>query len=373
MSDAAPNRTLYVIRQGPPSLEAALLSGLLSPPEAAGHAAVCLLRTVAPWPALAGAQVVAVPAPEGRRWSASGRTVRTVADLAKAVNATLIHSLGAEAQVVGGRAAKRAGLPALWSQLGVPTWGDWVHVSAAMASGGAILTFAQAALAAQRRLPKGRRARRLSPGVGVPAEARSARQRHARTALALPADGIVAALAGPVCHADDALATFLRAGSTLCHARPNAMLLLPAPKPGTERAVLAAIAAHAGPLRALDRVHTMPPELDERLIYDAADVVSYDAHAQALPLGLLMTMAAGAAAVAVDQPMVREFADDRAEAVFFPDGDAEALAVALLALADDADQRETLGLTGEARARERYDAMDMAATVGQLEAELMKR
>jgi len=373
MSEHTATRTLYVIRQGPPSLEAAMLSGFLSLPAAAERAAVCLLRPVAPWPALAGAQVVAVPAPEGRRWSASGRVVRTVAQLARAVNATLIHSLGAEAQVVGGRAARRARLPALWSQLGVPSWGDWVHVSAAMASGGAVLTFAEAALGAQRRLPKGRRARRLSPGVGVPPGPRSARTRRARAALALPQEAIVAALAGPVCRPDAALATFLRAGSTLCHARPNAMLLLPAPKPGAERDVPAAIATHAGALRALDRIQTLPPELEEQLIYDAADIVSYDAHPRALPLGLLMAMAAGAAAVAVDQPMVREFADDRADAVFFPAGDAEALALILLALADDPDQRETLALTGEARARERHDAHDMAAAVGALEAELAGR
>jgi hypothetical protein len=373
MSGITPNRTLYVIRQGPPSLEAALLSGLLAAPDAPAHASVCLLRPVAPWPALAGAQVVAVPAPEGRRWSPSGRVVRTVADLAKAVNATLVHSLGAEAQVVGGRAAKLAGIPSLWSQLGVARWGDLVHVSAAMAPGGAVLTYAAASQGAQRKLPGGRRTRLLSPGVPVASDARAARRRRARAALALPADAMIVALAGPVCRPDEPLATFLHAGASLCHARTDALLLLPTPKHGSEKAVLAAIALHAGPLRALDRIHTLPVELEERFLYDAADIVSYDAHPRALPLGLIMTMAAGAAAVACDRPMVREFADDRVDAVYFVPGDAEGLALVLLALADDPDQRETLALTGEARARERYDAMSMAAKVAELEAELLRK
>jgi phosphatidylinositol alpha-mannosyltransferase len=209
--------------------------------------------------------------------------------------------------------------------------------------------------------------------VRFPSEPRAARQRRARAALGLPADATVAALAGPVCRPDGALATFLSAGSSLCHARPNALLLLPSPKPGAEREVSAAMARHAGALRANSRVTTLPPELEERLLYDAADIVSYGAHPNALPLGLLTTMAAGAAAVAADQPLVREFASDRADAVLYPSGDAEALALVLLALADDPQQRETLALAGVARARDHYDALDMAAVVGELEGELTGR
>jgi hypothetical protein len=355
-----PPRILYLLRNGPPSLESHLLTGLLSMPGAPQDAAICVLGASPP-PAIAGATTVALPTALADRRGAPRAVVRAITDLAAGLGVRLIHSIGAEAQLVGGRAARRARVASVWSQVGVASWDDLRELRASLMSAHTVLAYTAVGLAAQRRLPRGARVRPVPLGVPIPPEPRGARNRRARSTLGIPADTFVAALAGPVARPDGVLASFLAAGRTLCHARAGAHLLVPAAARGTEREVGAAIQATAGALRGAGRIHELGAADDDLAVYDAADVVAYDAHPAALPLGVLFAMAAGAAVVAADRALVRELADDRAEAVFVPPGDAEALAVALLALADDPDQREVLALAGEARVRERGDATAMAA------------
>jgi hypothetical protein len=353
-------RILYVVRRGPPSVDTHVLSGLLVAPGAAEQAVLCFLDS-APPEVPDEIRVAELPATVVGRRGAPAAVVRAVGDVAAGLGVQLIHGIGAEAQLVAGPAARKARVASIWSQLGLGSWRDLRQLRAALTPAGAVLTYTGAGLAAQRRLPRGSRAQPVPLGVFMPEEPRRERCRRARSTLGIPQDAFVAARAGPVTQADASLAVFLEAGRTLCHARPMAHLLLPPAPRGHERAVIQAIETSAGALRAAERIHETGAADNDLAIYDAADVVAYDAAPDALPLGVLHAMAGGAAVVTADLPLVREWAEDRAEAVFVPPSDSETLALALLALADDPDQRETLALAGEARVRERADAGAMAA------------
>lgn len=368
MSDG---RTLYVLRDGPPSVEAALLGGLLDRESARSDAAVCLLRPVSPWPALAGARVFTVPAGAGRRAFPPRSVVGMVADVASTLGVKVVHSLGAESQVVGGRAARRAGVASVWSQLGVASWKDLVSLSAALARSDVVLAYSGASERAQRRLPGGRRCRRLAPGVVLPGGDREERRWRAREACGVPQDALVAALAAPTSAQEAELEGFLRAVSSLCHAREQAHVILPPPV-GVDRASLEATVAWTAPtLAKLGRAHIAPALPDAAaVVCDAADLAVFSAHGTGLPLALLQAMAAEAAVIAVDTPLVREFVEPGEHAVLVPAGDHEALATALLALGDDQTLRSTLAAAGAELARERHDAAVMAKEIDELYASL---
>jgi glycosyltransferase involved in cell wall biosynthesis len=294
----------------------------------------------------------------------AGRTrlAREVAALARETGTQVLHAVGTAAQLVAARAAKDTGLPELWSQPGVTQWGRLTDLRAGLSPARAVLLYSREGEAAQRKLFYRRsRCRRLTAGVGLPERLPEHRHADARAALGIAPEAVVAASLGPL---GDAAAheTFLRAAASLCHARPHARLIIAGTRgdDGGPQSVMARAAA----LKLEGRVVIVPPANFTRAL-DAADIAVYDAAASEplVPVPLLQALAAGLAVVVHDGPLVGEIVTHADNALLSPRGDHEALAVALLALADDPHRRAALGSAAARLARERHDAARMAAEV----------
>lgn len=103
---------------------------------------------------------------------------------------------------------------------------------------------------------------------------------------------------------------------------------------------------------ARDHVVRLEGLADDDLValYGASAVVAFPSHEEGFGMPLLESLACGAACVTGDHPALRELGGDDALAV--PATDADALADALLAVANDPDRRAALAARGSARAAE---------------------
>ena len=107
---------------------------------------------------------------------------------------------------------------------------------------------------------------------------------------------------------------------------------------------------------------------------DASDIALHPARdPQTLPVALLQAMASGTAVIAFEQPLAREITTHGVDALLTPGTDAEALAVALLALADDAPRRVALAAGAAEAVRIRHDAAVMAADLTVLYRDVVPR
>lgn len=84
-------------------------------------------------------------------------------------------------------------------------------------------------------------------------------------------------------------------------------------------------------------------------------VVDVDGNRDALPTVLLEAMAAGVPVVSTPVTGVSEIIEDGVSGILVPEGDPEALAVALRRILDDPHHAESLARGGRARAEERFD------------------
>lgn len=357
-------RALFVAHcadDGPDTLLLWHLLAHLPRPDVA--AAVCFLEggpLVDRWHRALGVAVTTLR-PAGKR-AGRGRLGRELAALARDSGTQVLHAVGTAAQLVAARAAKDTGLPELWSQPGVTQWSRLVDLRAGLSPARAVLLFSREGEAAQRKLfYRQARCRRMTAGVGLPERLPEHRHADARARLGIAPDAVVAASLGPL---GDAAAheTFLRAAVSLCHARAHARLIIG----GThgDDAGPGSVLARAAALKLAERVVVVPPA-DLTRALDAADIAVYDAAAREplVPVPLLQALAAGLAVVVHDGPLVGEIVIHAENALLSPRGDPEALAVALLALADDPRRRAALGSAAARLARERHDADRMAAEV----------
>ena len=194
----------------------------------------------------------------------------------------------------------------------------------------------------------------LPPGVRIPDEASAARRTRARRALGLEADGLVAGwLAG-----SGAADTALRAAASLCHARPHArVLLIDDPLLPADPTRLPPIRALAAALGIGDRIGVAPSTrgVGPAAALDALDVAFFlPSTVEVVALAPLECLAAGVAFVAADVPPLREYVTPGRDAVLVPSGDHEALAAALLALADAPEYRARIAAAGLAHVREHF-------------------
>lgn len=358
-------RTLFVAPRADDEPDTLLLGHLLAHlPRPSVEAAVCFLQggpLVTRWQAELGVRVTALrPAGKG---GSRGRLGRELAAIAREIGAQLLHATGTTAQLVAARAASETGLPSVWSQTGVTQWSRLTDLRAGMSNARAVLLYSGAGEAAQRKLFFRRaRCRRLTAGVGLPQRLPEHRLAEARAALGIESDAVVAASVGPL---DDPAfhECFLRAATSLCNARAQARVVI-AGTHGADGAGKGSLRSRIDALGLGGRAIVVPPA-DLGRALDASDIAVYDGAAREplVPVPLLQALAAGLAVVVHDGPLLGEVVTHGDNALVSPRGDHEALAVALLALADDQRRRAALGAAAARRAREHHDADRMAAEV----------
>jgi glycosyltransferase involved in cell wall biosynthesis len=322
-----------------------------------------------------GVPTYVVPAPPLRSLMAAGRAVRTIADLVRAGDIDLVHSSMSWGHCYGGRAARRAGRPAVWFQHVGASWRSALEAAASLIRARTIIANSEYTAAGQRRVnPRRVPVAVIHPGTRIPEEPRARRRARGRTALGLAegefAVGIAARLQ-PWKGQD----VFLRAAASLCHARAHARAFV------IGEALFGLDSEWAGRLPALaeslgirDRVSFTGFRDDVPDCLAAMDVV---VHASVTPepfgLAIVEAMAAGTTVVASDAGGAREIVTPGTDGLLTPPGDHEALATALLHLCDDPEFRDALAAAGERTAYQRFDALEMTLKVEELYRSLVRR
>ncbi len=306
-----------------------------------------------------------VETPSLRRYFAGRRSVRALADLISAGGIDLVHSAMAWGHIYGGRAAARAGVPAVWYQHVGASWSSRIEAWAALVKAQGIIANSEFTAIGQRRVnPRRVPVTVIHPGTRLPTDPLELRRAHARAALDLDDDDFAVGIAARLqpWKGQDVV---IRAAASLLHARPRAKLLVIGDALfGLDQAYAASLPDLANSLGISDRVILTGHRTDLPEVLSGLDVAI---HASTTPepfgLGLIEAMAQGVALIAADAGAAREIVTPGANGVLTPPGDHEALATAMLALCDNAALRGRLATAGARTARERFDARGMTRQV----------
>jgi len=321
-----------------------------------------------------GVETVALAA-SARSGRVTGRRARrAIEPVMRAPHLDLVHSIGAVAHSVAGRAAQSAGVPAVWTQWDPATFRSGRQLWAALAPARAVFAASSIAATCQRRVNLRRtRVILLPPGVVVSAEPREVWWAPARQALGLAPNHLVLGwIAGPDPVAEAEVA--LRAAASVCHARPSARLVViedpGTPTPGLEQA-LRPLAAQLGIERRLTFAANATGARPSPTL-DGLDLAIYvPRRPRAAALAPLEALAAGVPLVASDVEPIREYVTPGLDGVLVPPGDHEVFAVALLALGDAPEHRQQLSAAAEATVLERFDVAELTQRLAATYRELL--
>jgi glycosyltransferase involved in cell wall biosynthesis len=322
-----------------------------------------------------GLPTYTVNAPPLRNVLQRRRAVRTIADLIEAGSVDLVHSAMAWGHLYGGKAARKAGRPAVWFQHVGASWGSTIEAWASFVPARAIIVNSEFTASGQRRVnPRRAKVEVIHPGTRIPAEPRAVRRARGREALGIASDEFAVGIAARL-QSWKGQDVVIRAAASLCRARqPARLFIIGDALFGLEADYAASLPRLAVELGIHERV-TFTGFRDD--VPDCLAALDVAIHASTSPepfgLGLIEAMAAGTALVAADGGAVREITTPGVDAIVTPPGDHEALATALLALCDDPERRQSLAAEGASTARERFDAVEMTLKVEELYQSLVPR
>ncbi len=300
---------------------------------------------------------------------ATGRLggLRAVELVLRGARAGLVHAVSERTHLLASRAARRVGLRAVWSQYEVPAFGTLRALRAALAPARAVLAASVSIERSQRRFnPRRVPVERVPPGVTLSDEPGGDRRVHARASLGVGPDEIaVGWMAGPDPAAEAEVA--LRGVASLYHAREAARLIvIPCPAAPANKGLKDSLRPLATSLGIAHRVSVAPPHEGSGAspVLAALDI-ALDVRAATDPVALapIEALAAGVPVVAADHEPVREAVEHGRTGLLVPADDPEAVAAALLTLADDPARRARIAADAWETARERHDAAAVAARV----------
>ena len=322
-----------------------------------------------------GVPTFEVRRPRLRSFVERGRAVKTIAALVREHGIDLVHSAMAWGHVLGGRAAARARRPAVWYQHNRASLRSAVEVAAGLTPARRVFANSAFTAEAQHRVNLRRTPITVMPyGTVLPTESYAVRRARGRAALGLPPDAFVVGIAARLQRwkGQDVV---VRAAASLLRARPGSRLaVIGGALFGLEPAFEAEVKGLAASLGIAERVIFTGHRDDVADCLAGLDVaVHASVHPEPFGLALIEAMAAGTALVAADAGAVREIVTPGSDGLLVPPGDHEALAVALLALADDRDLRLRLARNGMRTARERYDVRAMTRRIEGAYAEVLRR
>lgn len=322
----------------------------------------------------AGIETYVVAAPPLRRFFESRRAVQAIADVIRAAGHDLVHSVMAWGHVYGGRAARRARRPAVFYQHVGASW-NGIETAATLVKAHAIIANSAFTAEGQKRHnPRRAPIHVIHPGTRISDEIWETRRRRGRAMLGIGDDQFAVGIAARL-QPWKGQDVFLRAAASLLHARPDARaFVIGGALFGLDEAYAGSLPALAGQLGIGERV-TFTGHRDD--VPDCLAALDVAVHASTQPepfgLGLIEGMAAGTAVVAADGGATREIITPGVDGVLTPPGDHEALATALLALHDNADQRFGFAEAGYETARTRFNAAGMTRRIERLYQDIVQR
>lgn len=304
-----------------------------------------------------GVPTFEVIAPRLRNVLGVRRTVRALADIARAGGADIVHSVMAWGHCFGGRAAKAAGCRAVWYQHVGASWKSAIEVRAAFVPAAAIIANSDFTAAGQRRVnPRRAPIHTVHPGTRLPVVDWERRRARGRTALGIGKDEFAVGMAARL-QSGKGQHVLLRAAASLLHARPSARLFIIGDTLfDLEPNYPAELQALARDLAIADRVVFTGFRNDIGDCLTAMDIaVQASVTPESFGLAVVEAMAAGTTVVAAHGGATAEIVTHGVDGVLVPPGDHEALAVALLALHDDPRKCYDLATAAAQTARDRFD------------------
>jgi len=132
-----------------------------------------------------------------------------------------------------------------------------------------------------------------------------------------------------------------------------------------------ALEARAGELGLAGRVRFLGWRGDLDIVYGASDIFVLTSRNEGTPVALIEAMAAGVASVSTDVGGVRDVVTGPELGSLVPFGDADALARAVLALADAPARRSEIGRAARTSVRDRFHATRLVADIRALYTQLL--
>jgi glycosyltransferase involved in cell wall biosynthesis len=303
------------------------------------------------------------------------RVKKDIAALITRERIDIVHSSMAWGHIYGGRAARRAGVPAVWFQHVGASWSSRLEVWASLVKARAIIANSEFTARGQRRVnPRGIDIHVIHPGTRLPVDPFEMRRMRGRSALGIT-DGEFAVGIAARLQPWKGQHVVIRAAASLLHARPFARLFVIGDALfGLDQQYAASLPKLAHQLGIEDRVTLTGHRTDLPDVLAGLDAAI---HASTTPepfgLGLIEAMAQGVALIAADAGAAREIVAPGVNGLLTVPGDHEALATAMLTLCDDTERRRMMAEAASATAREQFDARRMTRKVENLYRSIMPK
>ncbi len=286
-------------------------------------------------------------------------TVRAIARRARGVDVVLSNL--PKAHLYAGWAARRAGVPAVWWQAGVPDPPHWIDRVASLLPAAAVLAPSAAAAAAQRKLAGSPPVHVAYPGTDVarfsPAAAPALDRRPGEVLV-----GIVGRLERVKRHD-----LFRRAARLVLDASPHCRFVVVGDALlGWEGSYPDEIRALPAELGIADRVVFTGHVADVPGVYTSLDVVVSSSLPESFGMVVTEAMACGRPVVAFNVGGPAEIVVDGATGLLAAPGSVAGLAGAMLALVRDPALRARLGAAGRARVENVFSDQASAAGVAEI-------
>lgn len=293
--------------------------------------------------------------PTGRLRSLSGwlGAVTSLTTLFETCDVDLVVSWMTKAHLYGGPAARRAGLPAVWYQHGVPNAGDAVTRIATLLPAVGVLACSDPIAQAQRALRPQRPVHTVEPCVDLgrfdPAQLPSPAE--ARHQLGLAPDGPLFGIVGRM-QRWKGIHVFVEAMASVIAAHPDARGVIVGGEHPGEPGYAAAVDRQIADLGIDDRVRRVGFQKNVPLWMQAMDVVVHASDYEPFGMVIIEAMALGKPVIAGAEGGPATIITDGVNGLLSPYGKAQALASAMRRLAAAPDVAAALGRAARLRAQD---------------------
>ncbi len=295
--------------------------------------------------------------------------VQRIARLARRKNVNLIFGWMNQGQLYGGPAARLAGIPAAWYQIGLPLLPGWNDRMATRLPALGILACSQAAADAQARLTPARPLRVVYPGVELerfePEQLPSPPE--ARRRLGLPMTGPLIGIVGRL-QRWKGMHVLVEALPEILQAHPDAHCVVVGGDHALEPDYPPFLQERISTLGLTDKVTLAGLQKNVPEWMQAMDVFVHASDHEPFGIVVIEAMALGKPVVAGNAAGPTEVITDGVNGLLTPYGDAPALAQAVLRYLDDPEFARQAGAAARKRAQEfstrRYAENCVAALQG---------
>ena len=279
--------------------------------------------------------------------------VLKIARLVRQEKADLIFGWMNQGQLYGSPAARLAGLPAVWYQLGIPIVPGWGDRMATRLPAAGILACSQAGARAQEAIAPARPVRVVYPGVelerfdpnGLPAPD------EARQRLGLPLSGPLIGIVGRL-QRWKGMHTLIDAMPQILANRPDAHCLIVGGPHAPEPDYPAFLEGQISALGLESKITRAGLQHDIPVWMQAMDVIVHASDHEPFGIVVIEAMALGKPVIAGDAAGPTEIITEGVNGLLTPYGDAPALARAVCRYLDEPDFAARLGAAARVRAQD---------------------